>query len=135
MALIRGRDTKLELYFRRALWQAGVRGWRCQVRAVTGKPDLAWKGRKVAVFVDSAWWHGHPSRWKPGKLPGKWDDKIARNRARDEEVTTTLTAEGWTVLRFWDFEVEKELARCVGCVKKALDKPTIPVRRIPMSSA
>ena len=62
----------------------------------------------MAVFIDSAWWHGHPSRWTPGKLPGKWDDKISRNKTRDEQVTSRLTADGWTVLRFWDFEEIRE---------------------------
>lgn len=121
MALIRSRDTKLELRFRRALYSAGLRGWRCHVRGVFGVPDLAWQGRRVAVFVDSAWWHGHPSRWNPGKLPGKWDEKILRNKERDAEVTAHLRAEGWTVLRFWDFEIERDLERCVGDVKRAIE--------------
>jgi len=120
MSLIRGSDTKLELRFRRALHASGVRGWRCHVRGVFGVPDLAWQGRKLAVFIDSAWWHGHPSRWKPGKLPGRWDDKIRRNKERDAEVTSRLTADGWTVLRFWDFEIERELDRCVEEVKAAV---------------
>jgi DNA mismatch endonuclease (patch repair protein) len=121
MALIRDRDTKLELRFRRALHAAGVRGWRCHVRGVFGVPDLAWKARKIAVFVDSAWWHGHPSRWTPGKLPGRWDDKIRGNKARDAEVTARLEAEGWLVLRLWDFEIQRDLDACVGRVQAALE--------------
>src|SRR4051794_31980491 len=116
MALVRGRDTKLELRFRRALYAAGIRGWRCHVRTIFGIPDLAWKGRKLAVFIDTAWWHGHPSRWRPGKLPGRWDEKIRRNKVRDEEVNVRLRAEGWTVLRFWDFEMDRSLERCVDDV-------------------
>jgi DNA mismatch endonuclease, patch repair protein len=120
MALVRSKDTQLELDFRRKLFSAGVRGWRCHVRAVVGTPDLSWRGRRVAVFIDSAWWHGHPSRWKPGKLPGTWDEKIVRNKARDEEVTAQLTDEGWVVLRFWDFEIERDVERCVDAVKREL---------------
>lgn len=120
MALVRGKDTKLELRFRRALYAAGLRGWRCNIRDIFGVPDVAWKGRKVAVFIDSAWWHGHPSRWKPGKLPDRWDEKIARNKERDQEVNARLHADGWTVLRFWDFEIEKDLGRCVEDVRRAL---------------
>jgi DNA mismatch endonuclease, patch repair protein len=128
MALIKSRDTKLELEFRRALWAAGVRGWRCHPRDVFGVPDIAWKGRKVAVFVDSAWWHGHPSRWTPGRLPGEWDAKIERNKARDSEVSQRLEDEGWTVLRFWDFELAKELVRCVGDVRSRVNRsPVEPV--------
>jgi DNA mismatch endonuclease (patch repair protein) len=120
MALVRGKDTKLELRFRRALWAAGARGWRCHVRTVFGKPDVAWPGRKIAVFIDSAWWHGHPSRWTPGRLTPKWDKKIARNKERDAEVTARLTQEGWRVLRFWDFEIERDVEACVASVIVAL---------------
>lgn len=124
MSRVRGRDTRLELTFRKALWTAGVRGWRCHVRKITGVPDLAWQGRRVAVFVDSAWWHGHSSRWRPGRLPRGWDEKIARNKERDEEVTRRLEEEGWTVLRFWDFEIERDVGSCITRVKVALGSCT-----------
>lgn len=120
MSRVRSKNTRLELEFRKALWGEGVRGWRCHVRSVPGTPDLVWRGRKVAVFVDSAWWHGHRSRWKPGRLPQWWDEKIANNRKRDTAVNRRLRREGWTVLRIWDFEIEKDLPRCVSRVKGAL---------------
>lgn len=120
MSRVRARDTLLELTFRRALWAAGVRGWRCHVRKIFGAPDLVWGGRKLVVFIDSAWWHGHPSRWQPGRLPGEWDEKIERNKQRDEEVNARLKSEGWTLLRFWDFEIERELDRCVAAVRGEL---------------
>jgi DNA mismatch endonuclease (patch repair protein) len=122
MSRVRSRDTRLELSFRRALWAAGVRGWRCHPQRVYGVPDLAWHGRRIAVFLDSAWWHGHPSRWSPGRLPGKWDEKIERNKARDEDVTAVLRAAGWRVLRFWDFEIERDLDRCVARVRAAVEE-------------
>lgn len=122
MSLIRGKNTKLELRFRRALYAAGVRGWRCNVRDMIGVPDLVWKKRRVVVFVDSAWWHGHPSRWKPGRLSSAWDEKIRRNMERDTAVTANLAEAGWVVLRFWDFEIERELDRCVNAVRAALQR-------------
>jgi DNA mismatch endonuclease (patch repair protein) len=120
MRQVRAKDTRPELALRRALWGAGVRGWRCHVQSIVGTPDLAWSGRRVAVFVDSAWWHGHPSRWTPGRLPAKWDAKISRNKARDEEVNRVLAAQGWTVLRFWDFELKADIAGCVERVALAV---------------
>lgn len=120
MSRVRTRDTAPELALRRALWASGVRGWRLHPRRVVGRPDLAWLGRRIAVFVDGAFWHGHPDYYwgQSGKF---WDEKIERNRKRDEKVTGELVGEGWTVLRFWDFEVERELDRCVESVRATLD--------------
>lgn len=120
MRAVRAKNTKLELTFRRALWAAGVRGWRCHSRKVFGTPDLAWMGRRIAVFIDSAWWHGHSSRWTPGRLSAWWDAKIERNRARDVDVNETLRQQGWVVVRIWDFEVELNLEIAVERVKSAL---------------
>lgn len=120
MSRVRSKNTRLEVSFRRALWASGLRGWRCHVRSVPGTPDLAWKGRRIAVFLDSAWWHGHPSRWKPGRHPKSWDEKIQRNRHRDAEVNRALERAGWTVVRIWDFEFERDPNACVGQVRKAL---------------
>ena len=122
MSRVRGKDTKVEMRLRRALWAAGVRGWRCNVRKVFGTPDLVWQGRRLAVFVDSAWWHGHASRWTPGRLSSWWDDKIERNRRRDKEVSEHLLADGWQVIRLWDFEVDGQLDDCVSRVQLALLK-------------
>ncbi|HEX7298919.1 MAG TPA: very short patch repair endonuclease [Solirubrobacteraceae bacterium] len=120
MSRVRSKDTRPELALRKALWAAGVRGWRCHVRSVPGTPDLCWRGRRVAVFVDSAWWHGHPSRWTPGRHPAKWDEKIAANRRRDEQVNRALAEDGWTVIRIWDFELADNLPAAVARVYEAI---------------
>jgi DNA mismatch endonuclease (patch repair protein) len=113
MARIRSKDTKPELALRRALWAAGVRGWRCHPKTVPGKPDIAFTRARVAVFVDGRFWHGHPDYFTPGKSGEYWDKKIARTQERDRLANAALRAAGWRVLRFWDFEVERELFGCV----------------------
>lgn len=120
MSRIRSKDTKPELLLRRALFAAGHRGWRCHAKAVPGKPDLAFTRRKVAVFVDGRFWHGHPDYFTPGKSGAYWDAKIARTQERDRAANEQLAAAGWTVLRFWDFEIEQELPRCVEEVTATL---------------
>lgn len=119
MGRVRNRDTAPELALRRALWTAGIRGWRNHPKGIPGRPDLAWIGRRVAVFVDGAFWHGHPDHYwgQSGKF---WDDKIARNRARDARVNEELKAARWTVVRVWDFEVQRDLGACVERVTAAL---------------
>lgn len=109
MAAVRSRDTTPELRLRKALYALGVRGWRCHYRRAPGRPDLAWPARKVAVFVDGAFWHGHPSKHRPGRSGDYWDHKIARNVERDREVDRKLDELGWAVERIWDFEIRRDL--------------------------
>jgi DNA mismatch endonuclease (patch repair protein) len=123
MARVKNRNTAPEIALRKALWAAGVRGWRVHPKQIPGKPDLAWLGRRVAVFVDGAFWHGHPDYYW-GQSGPFWDAKIARNRERDARVSAELAAVGWTVVRIWDFEAEKQPGSCVDRVRKALDLGT-----------
>jgi DNA mismatch endonuclease (patch repair protein) len=108
MASIRSKNTKPELLLRRALWRAGLRGWRCDWAAPGGRIDIAFTRKKLAVFVDGSFWHGHPSKWQPGRWSGYWDEKIKRNLARDAVQNESLERAGWDVLRVWDFEVEQD---------------------------
>ena len=120
MARVKGRDTGPELALRRALYQVGVRGWRCHRKSLPGCPDLAFGRAKLAVFVDGAFWHGHPSRYWPGRSGPYWDAKIERNRQRDRRVTAALEEQGWAVLRLWDFDIEVDPAAAAQRVSTLL---------------
>ncbi len=121
MARIRSKDTKPELALRRALWVLGVRGWRCHPLGVPGKPDVAFTRWRVAVFVDGRFWHGHPDYFTPGKSGEYWDAKIARTQERDRAANEALARAGWTVVRFWDFEVEADALECAAAVAHAVE--------------
>lgn len=114
MRRVRTKDTAPELALRKALYAEGVRGWRVAWKGAPGKPDIAWPGLKIAVFVDGAFWHGHPDYYW-GQSGEFWDEKIKRNRERDERNNAALRAEGWLVRRFWDFEIARDPA---GCAKE-----------------
>lgn len=120
MSRIKRRDTRPELLLRRALWAAGARGYRIDDRRLPGRPDLAWTSRRVAVFVDGKFWHGHPSAYKPGQHGAYWDEKIKRNVERDRAADEQLASLGWSVLRFWDFDVRRDLAGSTAKVMEAL---------------
>jgi DNA mismatch endonuclease (patch repair protein) len=122
MARVRGRDTGPELKLRRALHALGVRGWRCHLSKLPGRPDLAFGRARLVVFVDGAFWHGHPSRYWQGRSGPYWDAKIARNQARDRRVDDELQAQGWAVLRLWDFEVESDPIAAAKRVRELLEK-------------
>jgi len=129
MAAIRSRNTQPELAVRRGLFAAGIRGWRIHRRDLPGRPDLAFGPIRVAVFVDGAFWHGHPEHFTPGRSGAYWDEKIARNRERDRLADEALARAGWRVLRFWDFEVREDLDYCIDRIIQAVTE-----RRSPSSS-
>lgn len=118
MARVRTRNTAPEVALRRALFSAGVRGWRLH-RPLPGRPDLVFGKARLCVFVDGAFWHGHPDYYH-GQSGDFWDKKIARNRERDERVNRELSELGWSVLRLWDFEIEDDPAGCVLRVQSAI---------------
>lgn len=131
MSAVRRRDTEPEIALRRALHAAGIRGWRCDYRRAPGRPDIAWPSLRVAVFVDGAFWHGHPSRHRPGRSGTYWDEKIAANVARDRRVDTELQDLGWIVVRVWDFEVRKDIDHVVDLVAAALGDRLRKLDRVP----
>lgn len=126
MAAIRSRDTKPELLLRQALRRIGATGYRCHPKGLPGKPDIAFTRWRVAVFIDGAFWHGHPEHFTFGRLGDYWDDKVRRTHQRDKEQHAALTADGWCVLRFWDFEVRDDPAACAVVVATALDAARNP---------
>jgi DNA mismatch endonuclease (patch repair protein) len=115
MAAVRSRgNTTTELPLGRLLWAAGVRGYR-KHWPVTGKPDFAWPGRKLAVFVDGCFWHGCSCKYLPRTNTEFWRQKIETNKHRDKRVAQSLRRDGWTVLRIKECAVRKPatLARIV----------------------
>ncbi|MEX3953970.1 very short patch repair endonuclease [Paraburkholderia sp. EG287B] len=122
MRRVRGLDTAPEMTLRRALWHTGLR-YRVRLR-VPGRPDLAFLGCKIAVFVDGCFWHGCEMHYTaPATNPTFWFEKIARNKQRDRDVEAELKRLGWTVLRFWEHEVEGDLSSVVDRIRSAVARP------------
>ena len=117
MQHIRSKDTSIEIKLRKALWHEGIR-YRKNYKALPGKPDIAITKYRIAVFCDSSFWHGRDfEKKKPVATNHQyWDAKIKRNMERDKEVNRQLKEIGWTVLRFWDIEIHKQLEMCVNTV-------------------
>jgi DNA mismatch endonuclease (patch repair protein) len=103
MSRIRGKNTKIELLLRKALHARGLR-YRLHRKDLSGRPDLVFPGRKVAVFVHGCFWHGHdcPLFKMPATRREFWAGKIARNRERDSRSVASLQAAGWRVLVIWE---------------------------------
>ena len=122
MHRVKCKDSEIEQLLRKELWRRGFR-YQKNVKTIMGKPDIVFKGKKVAVFCDSEFWHGYD--WEHRNLEIKsrrefWIPKIERNIERDREVTAVLEADGWIVLRFWGKEIKKNLESCADIIEETL---------------
>ena len=115
MGKIRGKNTKPELAFRKALYAKGYR-YRIDYKKLIGRPDIILKKYKTIIFIDGEYWHGY--QWEERKLKINtnrefWVPKIERNMQRDEEVNRELKRLGYQVFRFWERDIKKNLETCI----------------------
>lgn len=127
MKKVGSKNTEPEIAFRKALWAKGLRYRICPTNII-GKPDIVFISKRIAIFIDGDFWHG--GQWVKRKLTSLedqfqgtptqnyWLKKIRRNMERDCHITSKLTSEGWTVLRFWESDIKKNLE---GCVQMAIE--------------
>ena len=88
--------------------EQGIKGWR-RGYPVKGHPDFVFLEKRVAVFVDGCFWHGHDCRnTRPRDNEDFWKAKIGRNVERDQAVTEMFTDRGWIVVRVWECELKKK---------------------------
>ena len=118
MSRIRSRDTRPELYVRRAVWAEGFR-YRLHVRAMPGVPDLVLPKYRIVIFVHGCFWHQHGCRKtrRPASNREYWDWKLDGNVARDALNRSRLEGMGWAVATVW----ECRLAEGTGCGDAGVD--------------
>lgn len=108
MSRIKSRDTQPEFMLRKAVSGAGLRGYRLHYR-LTGKPDIVFPKRKIAIFIDGCFWHKCSKCFVQPATNGLfWTKKIDSNVKRDETVNAELRKNGWKVLRIWEHELKNE---------------------------
>lgn len=122
-------NTKPELLVRARLRAAGLVGYRLQWK-VPGRPDIAWPGKKLAIFVNGCFWHRCPHCKLP--LPKSnveyWVVKFERNVERDERALAELEAMGWKVHVIWECQLKKKtidqtFAELLPILAEELEKP------------
>lgn len=112
MSRVKGRNTGLERTVMTELRRRGVRFSR-HVAGLPGKPDIAFKKQKVAVFIDGGFWHGYRFAQWSSSLSPFWQQKIAGNIRRDRRNFGRLRRTGWRVIRLWQHQIERDLEACV----------------------
>ncbi|MBS1536194.1 MAG: DNA mismatch endonuclease Vsr [Bacteroidetes bacterium] len=124
MQAVKSSGSAIETMLAKELWKKGYR-YRKNDASVFGKPDLTFKKMKIAIFVDSEFWHGKD--WEIRKSDHKsnvefWHSKIERNIERDKEVNLQLTNQGWKILRFWGKEIKSNLKQCINSIEISINE-------------
>lgn len=128
MSRIHSKDTKPEMILRRACYKKGLR-YFIHSPKVLGHPDMFFKKAKVLVFIDGDFWHGHDFANRQADLKSHrsyWIKKIERNITRDRDYTLKLEADGYTVIRLWESDIEKDPSRCADIVYQAVKESLSP---------
>lgn len=104
------KDTGPEIAARRMLREIGYPGYRLNWKKAPGRPDIAYPGHKLAIFINGCFWHRCPFCDLP--LPRSheeyWREKFRRNVERDAEKKEELESSGWTVIVIWECQLKKE---------------------------
>lgn len=122
MRAIKSTGTIDEIRLAKALWHLGYR-YRKNNKTVFGKPDLTLKKYKIAIFVDSEFFHGKDWETQKHRIKSNqefWNKKIERNIQRDIEVNNYLRSQGWVIMRFWSKEVRKGLSLCITKIQNII---------------
>ena len=110
-----------ELLLRRALWAKNIR-FRIHRKDLPGRPDIVIEKYKLAIFVDGDFWHGYDwEKRKPKTNQLYWINKIERNIEKDKWVNNTLEDNGFTVMRFWEHEIRRNMHACVNQITLYLE--------------
>ena len=117
MSRIHSRDTKIEKSMASLLRKNKIHYRRFP--RIFGSPDFVVE-KKVLVFCDGDFWHGYGYGKKKKPRKKFWRDKIERNMKRDRKVTRKLRADGWSVVRLWEHDIERRPQSCIGRIRKSL---------------
>lgn len=111
MVAVKSSGTKLEHFFAEQLEARHLQSFEKNVKGLPGKPDFVFTDAKIAIFIDSCFWHGCAKHLRmPASNEKYWKAKISRNRRKDRQVTDELHRNGWVVLRIWEHSLKKPRA-------------------------
>lgn len=122
MQNIRSTGTNLENIIKKALKQRKIYFVQ-HVKTIPGKPDFVFRRKKIALFIDSDFWHCNPERFKmPKSNIEYWSNKIEKNKQHDREINKLLHEKGWQVIRLWGYDIKKDTQKCIDIILNAMGK-------------
>jgi DNA mismatch endonuclease (patch repair protein) len=123
MQHIRSKNTLPELLIMKGLKRRKIYFTK-YVNKIIGKPDIVFRRKKTAVFVDSDFWHCNPAKFiMPKSNVEYWSKKIEGNKKRDKIVNETLEKQGWKVLWYWESDIKKDVNKIVEDIINSVKCP------------
>ena len=124
MQAVRSSGSKIEIKLIKALWGKRYRFTKNDKR-IFGNPDIVFIKLKIAIFVDSEFWHG--KNWTHRKKEHKtnvefWHDKIQRNIKRDKEVNRYLKNNNWKVIRIWGDDIKNRFENILNKIEITINE-------------
>ena len=118
MSANKAKNTKPEIMLRKALFHNGLRGYRLHWKKAPGRPDIAYPGKKIAIFVNGCYWHRCP-HCKPSFPKSNvefWMNKFEKNKERDKRKKAELEEAGWKYFVFWECEIKENVMDCISII-------------------
>ena len=124
MSCIHSKNTQPEIILGKILWRHGIR-YRKHYK-ITGRPDFVIVSKRIAIFVDGDFWHGHNWKLRGFKdLEAElatykpfWVKKIRNNISRDMRVNDSLRKDKWSIVRVWESEIKKNPDKAIRKIQK-----------------
>ena len=136
MRAVPSKNSAPEIALRKALWAAGLRGYRLHSKAAPGHPDVLFPVERLVVFVDGCFWHGCPSCYRAPKAHKEyWSMKVRRNKERDEKIVAECATKGWDVVRVWEHQLTGDAPAVAKSIARRVTKLRRMERRLPGASA
>ncbi|MPZ08172.1 MAG: DUF559 domain-containing protein [Nitrososphaeraceae archaeon] len=122
-----GIPTGPELKMEKALRKYKIR-YLSQRRYGMGIMDFYLPQGNIALFVDGGVWHADPRKYKPNdilffksKASKEWKIVTAKDVWKKDRLHNIyLKSRGYTVVRFWEKEIECDIDRCIEAIKKRI---------------
>ena len=123
-----GLPTGLEIRMKNALRRYKIR-YISQHRYGIGIMDFYLQEGNIALFVDGGIWHADPRLYDPEDIlffkfktsRKEWKNATAKDIWKKDGLQNSyLKSKGYTVIRFWEKEIECDIDRCIKTIKNRI---------------
>ncbi len=120
MSANKGKNTRPEIIFRKALWNSGIKGYRLHPKHIPGRPDIVFTKKRIGIFINGCYWHRCPYCELPMPKTNTvfWKHKFQKNSERDKRKIKELEKLGWNIITIWECNIKKHIEKQLRKIKR-----------------